>query len=467
LCCLAINNGEKLATKSALIKNTIAGSVGHVSNIAFRLVQVPFFLSCLGVEEYGRWLLIYSIPSLLLIANVGFGAASANNIAMEVAAGKNGEAIKNYSTGLTLIAMVCGFVIVIAAISSYMFPWIHFLKTDASRGPELALAALLLTGSVLVTFPCDLYVGCFRAARKAHVALHLSSGRSWLELTFVVIAARFSSSFSIIALAVLASSLVYLFVYAVWSRRVLSEVHFQWTAVDWKKLPALLRNGMGFQGMAIGNALMLQGNLIAVQSTLGPASVVMFGTARTLVGAVLQAMGMINNITWSEFSVLLGSGNLEKAARLHRITAAISVAIGVCGAIFMMFFGVWLYELWTGSRISIPFGLMLLFILPIPVTSVYISSGVIHTACNQHEGMAYRYLIGTLISVVACFFLSKIFGIYGAAASVVIVNLVLAKYVVYRALEIVHDTPAGFLRGAYLESKNFFLVLTKSSFRKV
>lgn len=455
-----------MATKSALIKNTIAGSIGHVSNIAFRLVQVPFFLSCLGVEEYGRWLLIYSIPSLLLIANIGFGAASANNIAMEVAAGDNDEAIKNYSTGLTLIAIVCGVVVAAAAIASFMFPWVNFLRTDSSRELELAMAALLLTGSVLVTFPCDLYVGCFRAARKAHVALHLSSARSWFEIAFVVIAAKFSKSFSSIALAVLASSVVYLFVYAIWSRRVLPSVKFEWKAVDWEKLPALLRSGMGFQGMAIGNALMLQGNLVAVQSTLGPASVVVFGTARTLVGSVLQAMGMINNITWSEFSVLLGSGNLEKAARLHRITAAISVAIGICGAVFMMLFGVWLYELWTGSRISIPFGLMLLFMLPIPATSVYVSSGVIHTACNQHEGMAYRYLIGTLISVVACYFLSKLFGIYGAAASVVIVNLVLAKYVVYRALEIVQDTPVEFVRGAYLESKKFIVSLTRSPFKK-
>jgi O-antigen/teichoic acid export membrane protein len=227
---------------------------------------------------------------------------------------------------------------------------------------------------------------------------------------------------------------------------------FSFSAILTTQFRGLFRKGISFQALSLGNAILAQGNLIIVQVVLGPAAVVLFATARTLVGSVTQALVMMNQITWSEFSFLLGKGDLVGAARLHHIGSLINYIIALCGTVILATVGQSLYSLWTGGAIEMPQHLILLFLLPILFSALYSCSGIVHAACNQLEGLATRYLLGTVFSLFACLILSFSFGIEGAVLSIVVVNLVSMHYVFVRALQLTGDTWFGFVRGVAHEA---------------
>jgi O-antigen/teichoic acid export membrane protein len=68
------------------------------------------------------------------------------------------------------------------------------------------------------------------------------------------------------------------------------------------------------------------------------------------------------------------------------------------------------------------------------------------TSTNQHQRLATYYILGTALSCILCFFLARIYGLYGAAASLLISELVMNLYVVPACLRIAHDTFPAFLK---------------------
>jgi hypothetical protein len=64
---------------------------------------------------------------------------------------------------------------------------------------------------------------------------------------------------------------------------------------------------------------------------------------------------------------------------------------------------------------------------------------------NQHQRMAAIYVAATSLTCVACFYLARWEGLYGAAAALLISELAMNCYVLPASLRIAHDTFPAFM----------------------
>jgi O-antigen/teichoic acid export membrane protein len=78
--------------------------------------------------------------------------------------------------------------------------------------------------------------------------------------------------------------------------------------------------------------------------------------------------------------------------------------------------------------------------------SLWSTSSTLVSAINQHERLATLYTIATGITVVCTYFAARRYGLYGAAASLLLSEIIMDVYVLPSALRIAHDTWSGFLR---------------------
>ncbi len=450
-----------MSVKLSLLRNMGAGAWGNVSMVLIRLVQVPLLLLYLGVEDYGRWLVISSLPSWLSLANMGFGSVAANEMTMAVAAGDVTKARSLFSTAMALIVGIGLIGFVFTALLAPFLPWADLLMVSSARHTELAFSLFWLVMSVFISFSGELYSGRFRAAQKAHMGMLISSIKPWISLLLLFIVLNFTTSFAYIAFASFCSILLHLFLLGWLSRRAMPALSFSTQLVERKWFKGLFRKGVAFQAFPLGNALLFQGNLLVVQALLGPAAVALFGTARTLVRSVNQVIGLINHAIWPELSYLYGGGDMLRTARLHRIGVALSVAVACAGVLVLALLGSHIYEFWVGKTIELPRHLLLLFLLPIPFNALWITSSVVHSACNQHEGLAKRYLLASSLSIVFCMLLSYVQGIEGAALSTLVADIVLIPYVFNRSLQLTQDSWKAFIPGLADETKYLIGILKK------
>lgn len=452
-----------MSIKGSLFRNLSAGAWSNISNVLIRFMEVPLLLAFLGVEDYGRWLVLSSLPAWLTLANLGFGSVASNEMTMAVAAGEMGKARSFYSTAFALIIGVGIAGLVLCALLVPFIPWEHFLHVSSDRQREFSFAVIWLVMSVFVSFSAELFGGRFRAAKQAHKGMFIASFKPWISLLLLFVVLNFSKRFDYIAFASFCSIVLYLLVLGWLSGKALPQLRFSLQEVERKWLRGLFRKGIAFQAFPLGNALLFQGNLLVVQAILGPAAVALFGTARTLVRSVNQVLGLISHSIWPELSYMFGASDMVRVARLHRIGVGLSIVVACVGVLGLAVAGPFLYELWVGKSIELPRYLLMFFLLPIPFNALWITSSVVHSACNQHEGLAKRYLFATVLSLLFCLILSYFQGIEGAAVSTLVADVVLIPYVFTRSLMLTADRWKTFIPGMAQEALALLVYVRKPS----
>jgi len=200
-----------------------------------------------------------------------------------------------------------------------------------------------------------------------------------------------------------------------------------------------------FLGFPAGNALNLQGTLLAVGYALGPVAVVVFGTARTVSRVALQMVSMVNGTFEPELSIAFGARNYDLTRRLQRRACQFALIIALAVVIAMMAAGPWFLTHWTGGHVPPSRGLLSILLIVVILYSLWSTSSTLLTATNQHQRLATYFIFGTSATCVLCFFMAKAYGLYGAAISLLLSEIVMNVYVLPASLRIAHDTFPAFI----------------------
>jgi len=228
-------------------------------------------------------------------------------------------------------------------------------------------------------------------------------------------------------------------------KRDIPWIEFGWRHARLRTIRSLLRPALAFMGFPIGNALNLQGTVLAVSYAMGPTSVVIFGTARTVSRVALQMVQMVNATFEPEITMAFGAGRIDLLRTLHRRSCqlALLVSLGIVAA--MMTVGPWFLSHWSGGHVPPSRSLLALLLLVVLFYALWSTSSTVLTATNQHQQLAVYYLAGTSLTCGLCYLLARWQGLYGAAASLLVSELVMNTYVLPASLRLSQDTLRGFL----------------------
>jgi O-antigen/teichoic acid export membrane protein len=186
-----------MSIKLNIIKNARASLFEKGSKTLLRLIQIPLLIYFLGVEDFGRWTVLYTIPSWLTLANFGFGTVASNQITMFVAEKSIGKAKIIYASTffLLLIIFIVGMILTIAIVP--IVNWNSLLKVENInyRATEFTLAVIFMSITVFLSFFYGLFSSAFRAKRKMHLNILITTILPWINLIAMIVALKFTNRF--------------------------------------------------------------------------------------------------------------------------------------------------------------------------------------------------------------------------------------------------------------------------------
>ncbi|WP_452232345.1 lipopolysaccharide biosynthesis protein [Lacinutrix sp. MEBiC02595] len=435
-----------MSTNPNIFKNVISSVFSKFSQTILRVIQIPLLIYFLGVDDFGRWTVLYTIPSWLTLANFGFGTVASNQITMLVADNKLTEAIKTYASTFFLLLIIF---IVGSLLTTLIIPvvnWDLLLKTNniASRNTEFSHAVIFMSISVFLSFFYGLLGSAFRAKRKMHRQIYISTLLPWLNLGAMIISLSITKRFDYLSFALLFSNIIYAIIFYSLSKKTFPSLVLSGKYIDTNLFKLLFKKGIAFQAMPLGNALNIQGSIIIIQFILGPAAVALFSTLRTLINIIKQVIDIINQSTWSELSYLIGEKNYIKASKIHAFGISVAIIMAILGCIFLLFFGEFIYNIWTDNQITLPFMLLLTMLASIPLNALWVTSSVVLMASNNHEKLAKTYILVSLITFALTLILTYFYHLNGAAFSMIIFELLLVPFVVKNSIIITNDNWINF-----------------------
>jgi O-antigen/teichoic acid export membrane protein len=432
-------------TTKRLALGFLSNWVSKLASTVIQLIQVPVFLHFWTVPLYGEWMIVTSIPAYLSFSNIGFGNVAGNEMTMLVAAEDRPAALRVFQSCWWLIAIVCGATILLLSGALYLFPVAHLLKLSAMSESDTKWIIFYLGVSVLLGQLEQLLQSAYRCIGRYPYGSFIKSVFSLLAFLAMIVPVAMGGGARTTALVFALANITGTIILAIMVRRDIPWIRYGWSHARFSEIKRLTRPAFAFMGFPIGNALNLQGTLMAVGYALGPTDVVIFGTARTVSRVALQMIQMVNNTFWPEMSIAFGQKNAALTRTLHRRACQMALILAATVVLGMLTVGPWFLSHWTGGHVPPSRGLLSILLLVVVFYSLWSTSSTLLQAINQHERLAAVYTFATAITCGICYLAARRFGLYGAAASLLVSEAVMNLYVLPASLKIADDTFGPFL----------------------
>ena len=438
------------STKRRLVLGFLSNLVSRLAGTIIQLIQVPVFLHFWSVSLYGEWMIVTAIPSYLSISNMGFGNVAGNEMTMMTARGDRESALRVFQSCWWLISIVCAAVMVLLGVALYFLPVARWLKLQEMGAGDAKWVIFYLGCSVLLNQLEALLQSAYRCVGRYSYGSFVKSMYSLAAFAVMLIPVCLGGGARMTALVLAVANGFFTFVLCIMVRRDIPWIHYGWSHASVSEIRRLTAPAFAFMAFPIGNALNLQGTLMAVGYALGPVAVVIFGTARTVSRVALQMMSMVNNTFWPEMSSAFGMNDIPLLRTLHRRACqlALIISLGVVAA--MMTIGPWFLTHWTSGHVPPSRGLLSLLLLVVVIYSLWATSSTVVAAINQHQKLAASYIFATSLTVVVTYFSAKYSGLIAAAASLLLSELIMNVYVLPNSLRITHDTFGAFMASMLL-----------------
>jgi O-antigen/teichoic acid export membrane protein len=433
-------------TKRRLALGFASNLVSRFANSVIQLVQVAVFLRFWSENMYGEWMIVNSIPSYLAFSNIGFGSVASNEMSMLTSAGDQEGALRVFQSCWWLIACLCGSVALLLGPVLYFVPVSHILRVETISSSDTKWIVFYLGLSVLLGQLEQLMGAAYTCVGRYPYGSFLKSIFSLLAFSAMIVTVILGHGPRTTALVYAIANGFCTVLLGILVRLDIPWLEYGWSHARFSEIRRMAGPAIAFMGFPIGNSLNLQGTLLAVQYALGPTDVVIFGTARQVSRFALQMVQMVNFTFWPELSLAFGAKNEALLRSLHRRACQMALAIAAVVVAFMMSFGPWFLSTWTSHKVPPSRPLLAILLLVVVFYALWSTSSTLVAAINQHQRLAAWYIAGTSVTIVFTYFLAKSrYGLYGAAASLLISEAIMNVYVLPNSLRISKDTFPAFM----------------------
>jgi O-antigen/teichoic acid export membrane protein len=436
-------------TKRRLLLGFATNWVSKLANTVIQLIQVPLFFHFWATAVYGDWLIVNSVPAYLAFSNVGFGNVASNEMTMMEAGGDREGALRVFQSCWWLIALVGAVIGLLLVPVLYFVPVASALNIHAISPSDTKWIVFYLGLSVLLGQLEQLMGGAYTCVARYAFGSFLKSLISLAAFAATMVPVVLGYGPRTTAIVFASANAIGTVTLGLFVRHDIPWIKFGWRHARLSEIRRLARPAFAFMGFPIGNALNLQGTLMAVGYALGPIDVAIFASARTVSRVALQMVQMVNNTFWPELSIAYGAKNQALVRSLHRRACQMAILLAIIVVTCMMAFGPWFLTHWTGGHVPPSRPLLAILLFVVILFSLWSTSSTLATAINRHQRLAAWYIAGTGVTVLFTYLLARRYGLYGAAASLVLSEVIMNLYVLPASLRLAQDTFPAFLASMF------------------
>ncbi len=323
-----------------LVHGTGANLLGKIWIMIAQLVAVPVLSKAWGVDGFGVWLMISTIPTYLALSDFGLGVAAGVDLTASMEREDTGAAVTAFQTVwsfLTLVTVAIGLICVAGA-----FGWAA-LSDQGTQGPfgrdEIAWSIAFIVMAALLSMQMSIRKIVFQATHKYALgtavfdALYFAGSLAVLIgvfLGFGLIEAAMTQCFARLISLVLFSRL-----------QVKRE---PWSRVGWKHaekatLKRLFSPSLSALTLTIANSFGLQGVVLTIGWVFGPAAAAIFATTRMLTRIPMQFSGLLTRASLPELTRSQVAEDHALTARLMKLNMGLTLGVMIPAALALFLIG--------------------------------------------------------------------------------------------------------------------------------
>lgn len=391
--------------------------------IGVQILLVPILLHAWGIERYGVWLLLSSIPTYLTFSDFGFTFIAKNEMTMKAAGGDRQGVLVTYQSVFVLLNIITVVVAISAGAAIFAVPMRAIFTLGDVSDIEAKLVLAILGSSLIFYQYFLLFSAATRAAGRPASEIAWNATSRLFEGLSTAAVALLGGDILVAAIIILVNRIVFTSAIFLWVRSIAP-----WLPIGWKyclrsEIKRLFNPSISYMFVSIAYALMIQGPITVLGLVAGPDRIAIFSTSRTLARLGTSATNLLNNSVTPEYSHLFGLKKTSGFLRILRFHLALSGAGILAYLLFMNFLGDSVLRLWTNGKVWAEEPFFMLLILSVGAEMIWTALFVPLAATNRHVRVSYAFAVLSLIGICACYFSAASYGLTGAILAVLGVHI--------------------------------------------
>lgn len=424
--------------RTRLAPGSLAGNIGahgvsQAINFLAQFLSIAILSRVWGLETYGVWLILFSVPFYLTMADFGFVTAAANEMTAAVAQGRHGDAARSYRA-LNRAMLWLGPLIFMVAVMVVTGPLSALVaQADRAASGHAAEAVLLLVGFAIAGQQLAIAQAGMRAVGAYSTGIFFITGVTAVEAAGLLIAvlagAGLMEAAAIYCVGhILGAAGLRLILHrrAPWLASTGTEGHRA-------ELRRLAPPALAMAIVPLGYALAIQGPVAVLGAIAGAAAVPAFTVVRTLSRAAVQVTTLVSVAAGPNYTAASAKGESERQAELVALSLGTALLVLMPAAVGLALFGPGIVEWWTGGTVVPSATLVALLAAAMLLNGLWVPLGNLMMAVNRQRLFSYAFLGLALANLAVVAVLAPSYGPVAAAIGAALLDLAMALWLVWQA----------------------------------
>jgi O-antigen/teichoic acid export membrane protein len=428
-----------------LIRGVQGQVAAHAARVFAQVASVSVLLASWGLHRYGDWVILSALPTWLAFSDIGFTGAATNEMTMAAGRDDHGRAREVFQAVSGLLLVILLGLAAALPLLVLALPMAQLLNLSTLSDTTAGWALVALGLDALFTVYAGLLYGAFASSGRYGEGSMLMAMTMLGEFGALALAALLGADPALAAVAMCAAQAAGTGVMYVLMRR---RVPWLWAGrprVRRAVLEPLLPAAVAAGAIPAALAVNIQGTVLLVGLSLGPASAAIFSTLRTMSRAVIQVVASVAAIVTPEISRAYAAGNSALLRTIHRRSCQIALWLALVLVAGLGVAGRPVLHLWTSGTIKPDAALLALFLAATVVDALWYTSLAVLYATNRHQRAAVAFTLVSLISLPVAYVSTKAWGLHGVALTLLAADLIMLVPVLRQSLPAAHDRLADWL----------------------
>lgn len=437
-----LTNGDSRTARAK--KNILASILLKGVDSFVYLLLVPVTLGYLNPYEYGIWLTLNSILMWINSFDIGLGNGMRNKLAIAMANGDKKLGRIYVSTTFFMLVMLMGALITVGTLCEPFIDWYDILSTSPAMVPHL-------DEIVYVAFAIFCLNFIFKFIGNVYLALQLPAVNNLmgvighlLSLIIIFILTKTTTgSLFWVAVAYSASPLlVYLIAYPITFCKIYPDLLPSIKQFRWSYLKDLFNIGVQFFLLQLSGILLFAFANLLISHLFGPENVTPYNIAYRYFSLVPMVMNIIIAPMWSATTEAYAKGDIEWIKRTMNSIKKILV-LATVSLVVMIFISKFVYHIWVGNDVEIPYSLSSLMALYIAILIWSLAYSNFLNGLGKLRLQTINTVVVALLFCPVCYILGKHFGIVGVVGGMCVLNITGVVLNIIQLKKLIKNTAQG------------------------
>lgn len=402
-------------------KNITAAFIIKGGSIIISLFLVPITIHYVSPSQYGIWITLSSIIGWFGFFDIGFGNGLRNKFAESVAKGEHELARIYVSTTYAILSIIIVIVLLLFFLINPFLNWSKILNTSPNMSGELSTLALIVFVFFCLQFVLQLITTVLTANQQPAKASLFNFFGSLLSALIILILTKTTSG-NLIYLGIVYSStpIIILTSSSIWfysNKYKKYAPSFKYINFGYAK--DLMNLGIKFFLLQIAGIVLYQTSNIIIAQLFGSAEVTPYSIAYKYFSVIPMVMGIIMTPYWSAYTEAWIKKDINWIKNSLKRLKFLWILLTII-TLIMLFFSNFIYKLWVGKEIIVPFSIsfaLALYVIMNAWTSIF---SLFLNGSGKIKMQLYASMFGMILNIPMAIYLGKIFGIAGVILSGVI-----------------------------------------------